>query len=141
VKYVLDTDQISIVERKQQPEYATIQLHAGQHSPADVVACIVSFHEQVLGAHTYIARARTRAELVRGYKLLAEVFDTFTGPLLPFDGRAAAVLDGLAVNKIRIKVMDLRIAAIVLSVGATLVTRNARDFSQVPGLLIEDWTK
>jgi tRNA(fMet)-specific endonuclease VapC len=35
---------------------------------------------------------------------------------------------------------DLRIAVIALSVGGTVITRNQKDFSQVPGIKIENWT-
>jgi len=36
--------------------------------------------------------------------------------------------------------MDLKIAAIVLANGATLLTRNLADFSGIRGLAVEDWT-
>jgi len=35
--------------------------------------------------------------------------------------------------------MDLKIASIALANDATLLTGNSNDFSNVPGLRIEDW--
>ena len=60
--------------------------------------------------------------------------------VLAFDVAAATVFDGLLARRVRIGTMDLRLASIALSQGLILVTRNASDFRQVPGLVIEDWT-
>jgi tRNA(fMet)-specific endonuclease VapC len=88
-----------------------------------------------------ISRARTPADVIRGYTLLLEILQGFrAAPVLPFDAAAAAVFDGLRAQRVRIATIDLRIAAIALSRGLTLLTRNARDFGRVPGLLTEDWT-
>ncbi|MEO5802504.1 MAG: type II toxin-antitoxin system VapC family toxin, partial [Verrucomicrobiota bacterium] len=40
---------------------------------------------------------------------------------------------------VRIGSMDLKIACIALAHDATLLTRNVNDFSQVPGLRVENW--
>jgi tRNA(fMet)-specific endonuclease VapC len=37
--------------------------------------------------------------------------------------------------------MDLKIAAIVLSRDATLLSANLADFRQVPRLRVQDWTR
>ena len=107
----------------------------------DLAFSIISFHEQVLGCQTYLARARNAADVVRGYRMLERVLDAFaTAQVLPFDVTAAGKLDTLLVQRTRVGTMDLRIAAISLRHNLVLLTRNSRDFSRVPGLVIQDWT-
>jgi tRNA(fMet)-specific endonuclease VapC len=102
---------------------------------------VVSFHEQVLGCHSYVARARHSADLVRGYGMLGRLLSDYAAvSVLPFDAAAAARFDGLVAQRVRVGTMDLRIAAIALAHGLILLTRNTRDFCQVPGLVTEDWT-
>jgi tRNA(fMet)-specific endonuclease VapC len=141
VKYLLDTDHISFLQKRRGPEYAALIARTALHSPADFAFAIVSFHEQVLGGHALLNRASTAAHLIRGYAFLLEILQSYiTTPVLPFDAAAAGVFDGLQAQKIRVATMDLRIAAIALSQGLTLLTRNTRDFGRVPGLITEDWT-
>ena len=67
-----------------------------QHPPADLAFSIISFHEQVLGCHTYITRARTSSDAARGYGMLAQVLQDFAAArVLPFDAAVATVFDGL----------------------------------------------
>ena len=60
--------------------------------------------------------------------------------ILKFDRDAGTIYKEFFRQRIRIGTQDLRIAAIVLANNAILVTRNHRDFSQVPDLVQEDWT-
>jgi tRNA(fMet)-specific endonuclease VapC len=53
--------------------------------------------------------------------------------LLDFDQAAIEELKRLQKQRIRIGTMDLKIAAIALAQNATLLSRNLKDFSQVPG--------
>jgi tRNA(fMet)-specific endonuclease VapC len=63
--------------------------------------------------------------------------------IVPFDAEAAAVFGRVRAELERIgrpaPVADLRIAAIALTRGMTVVTGNVRHFSNVPGLVVEDW--
>jgi tRNA(fMet)-specific endonuclease VapC len=67
--------------------------------------------------------------------------DFSSGPVLHFDSAAAATFANLTASRVRIATMDLRIAAIALTRGLILVTRNQVDFEKVPRLQIEDWTR
>jgi tRNA(fMet)-specific endonuclease VapC len=141
VKYLLDTDHISILQRRSGAEYAILSSRMAQQAPAGFGVSIVSFHEQMLGAQTYISRARTSSGVIRSYSLLGEILRAFSAaPVLAFDAPAAAVFDALQARKIRVGTMDLRIAATALSLNLVLLTRNVSDFSRVPGLVTFDWT-
>ncbi|PZN94026.1 MAG: VapC toxin family PIN domain ribonuclease [Alphaproteobacteria bacterium] len=58
-------------------------------------------------------------------------------PALPFDDAAARAYGTLPFKRAK---FDRLIAAHSLALGVTLVTANPRDFSDVPGLQVEDWT-
>lgn len=112
-----------------------------QNPTTDFALSIVSFHEQVIGAHSFINRARTSNELTRGYNLLMETLQGFSlAPVLPFDAEASRIFEELRLQKVHVATMDLRIAAIALSRNLVLLTRNMGDFRNVPGLVLEDWT-
>lgn len=139
--HLLDTDHVTILQHGGGPDHAVLVARLSEHSPEDVGVCVISLHEQTLGAHTRISQARTPAEVVLGYRLVYRIIDHFRRfPLVPFDAAASGAFDALKAAKIRVGTMDLRIAATALSRNLVLVTRNARDFGQVPGLRVEDWT-
>jgi tRNA(fMet)-specific endonuclease VapC len=141
VKFLMDTDHLSILQKQAGLEYVNLSNRLAQQAPNDVVLSVVSYHEQVLGCQTYLSRARSSADLIRGYDRLWRVHTNFTTmTVLPFDAVAAAVFDGLAAQRVRIGSMDLRLAAIAQSRGLTVLTRNLRDFGKVPGLHTADWT-
>ena len=60
--------------------------------------------------------------------------------VLDYGDAASRRFVALKKQKIRVGTMDLRIAAITMIHGMTLLTRNTVDFERVPGLRIEDWT-
>lgn len=141
MKYLLDTDHISFLQRRSSLEFSRLTFRMAQHPSSDFALSVISFHEQVIGAHSFINRAQTNTDMARGYALLLETLNGFANaPVLPFDSRAIAIFDELRRQKVRVATMDLRIASIAMSNNLVLLTRNAGDFSKVSGLMIEDWT-
>jgi tRNA(fMet)-specific endonuclease VapC len=140
--YVLDTDHLIIVQRCSEPEWSALRDRMQQHDRGDFYLTVVSVHEQMLGANTYITRARSRTEMVRGYQMIeTAMIDYQRFKVLAFDEPAAIRFEELRSQGIRIGTMDLRIASVALSHDFTVLTRNTMDFGKVPGLRVEDWTK
>jgi tRNA(fMet)-specific endonuclease VapC len=137
---VPDTDHLSVLERSDQPGAVTLRARLAQLPPSEVVTTIISYEEQMRGWMAYLARTRSVAQQVEAYRRLLQHLDNYRRiPVLPFDEAAAVAFQQLRRARLRIGTMDLKIAAIVMSRNATLLSRNLADFRQLAGLQVEDW--
>jgi tRNA(fMet)-specific endonuclease VapC len=137
VTYLLDTDHVSLNQRGH-PLVSTRVQDAG---PTQLRISVITVEEQLRGWLALIRNATTPEARVRAYTRLRMAVEYFASvSLLDFTREADALVTELRRQGIRVGTQDLRIAAIALANGATLVTRNARDFHQVPGLVIADWS-
>lgn len=140
--YVLDTDHLSVLLSGSQPACDRLLARLDTLPPDDIAATIVSYQEQVQGWLAYLNRAKADAHILRAYHeldLLRRWYQRTN--VLEFTGSAQKQFSILSPQCRRVGTMDLRIASIALVTGATLLSRNLRDFRQVPGLVVEDWTK
>jgi tRNA(fMet)-specific endonuclease VapC len=77
---------------------------------------------------------------IQVYRRLQDRIDFFAAwTVLPWNTNAADAFMRLRLEGVRMGSMDLKIACIVLAHDATLLTRNTKDFAQVPGLAFENW--
>jgi tRNA(fMet)-specific endonuclease VapC len=137
--FLLDTEHLVILQRQSEPGYARLRSAMSKHEAADFFLPIISFHEQVMGANSFISQARSKEALVRGYQMMEPCLIDFNRiQVLPFDEPAAVQFDSLR-PQVRVGTMDLRIAAIAISHSLTVLTRNTVDFAKVPSLVVEDW--
>jgi tRNA(fMet)-specific endonuclease VapC len=135
--YVLDTDHVTLFQRA----HPLVVQHIAAVETEALAVTVVTAEEQLRGWLGAIRRASSAPRLVWAYAGLHAAMDYFSGVcVLDFDQTAHTCYEELRRQKIRVGTQDLRIAAIVLSVDGILVTRNQRDFAQVPGLMLQDWT-
>jgi tRNA(fMet)-specific endonuclease VapC len=138
---VLDTDHLSCLEWGS-TESSVLRERLGESVDQNVVVSIISYEEQVRGWMALLAKFHDVHEQVHAYARLRRFVELQCSvPLLNFSEAAAQQFQALRQMKIRIGTMDLKIAASCLCENALLLTRNAKDFSQVPGLRFADWTR
>jgi tRNA(fMet)-specific endonuclease VapC len=135
---VIDTDHLSILCASG-PAAERLRGRLAASADHDFAITIISIEEQMRGWLADIKRKRKGAELIRPYERLQRLVAFWSfWRLLPFEAQAAARFDVLR-SQLRIGSQDLKIAAIAMAAGATLLTANSRDFGRIPGLKFEDW--
>jgi tRNA(fMet)-specific endonuclease VapC len=107
------------------------------HSKSTIGLSIITLCELQYGIEHQAARQphlRARHE-----HLLSEMVAPFD--VIPLDHRVLETYGKvrLALAKSPIGGLDTFIAAQALSLGATLVTSNRKEFQRVPGLVVENW--
>lgn len=139
--YVLDTDHLSLFERRH-PAVSKRILNTRRSSLDTLSTTVVSMEEQLKGRLAQISKAAAVTdELILSYERLKVTFRMFSSLNVLEYGIAADIrFREFRKAGIRIGTQDLRIASIALSSNGVLVTRNRRDFEKVPGLSFQDWS-
>lgn len=134
--HVLDTDTLSLFDQG----HAKVCQQVLARPVHDLALTVITAEESISGWYTLLRRAKARKQLEFAYVQLGETIQALSRwRILPFTEAAMDRYDQLKAMKLGVRAADLRIAAITLEHGGTLVTRNLRDFQRVPGLAVVDW--
>jgi tRNA(fMet)-specific endonuclease VapC len=136
---VFDTDIMTEIFRGT----AAIVERAKRIPPEEQGVPIVAVEEILRGRLNAVRQAeagRIRISITRAYDLLRESLSDFRRLIvLPYTDQAELLFREWREQRIRVATHDLRIAALCVDHGAKLVSRNRRDFDQIPGLTVEYW--
>ena len=104
---------------------------------------IIVVEEIIRGRLNAIRQAEAgkgRVPIEQAYMLFEEtVSDVHELKVLSFTRQAEELLKEWRQEKVRGSTHDLRIAASCVVTSTTLITRNRRDFQNIPGLSVEFW--
>lgn len=134
LEFLLDSNIISEMTRRQ-PHPGVVQNYEAHYAQLALPA--PGWHEVQYGCLRLPPGQRRDALL----SYLNQVMGVH--PKLPYDATAALVhaqlrADGASRGRV-LPLFDAQIAAIAITQGLTLVTRNTRDFQGLPGLRMVNW--
>lgn len=123
MKYMFDTNAVIVALDGDDPVF---RARMAEVEEGDIVMSSVVLAEVALGT-------------AQGRPPVAKVLDIFLEevPVLAFDESAARVYAQIPFKRAS---YDRLIAAHALSLGLAVVTANTKDFADVPGLMVENWT-
>ena len=139
---ILDTDCVSLLQRENILLGSRLQENLDRFPTEEIFTTIITFEEQMRGWLSFVAKSKTLEQQIYAYDKLHSFLNNFRQSLvLDFDENAAEIYKNLKSQKVRIGSMDLKIASIAISRKAILVSRNLKDFEEVPNLVVNDWTR
>ena len=136
--YILDTTTLTHIQEAH-PRVLE-RLEAAVNARASIGTSTVNVEEVIGGWFSKLRQAKTPVQEASAARALALAVRslgrlTIHHTTVP----ALARFDGLVRLKLNVGKSDLKIAAVALEVGATVVTDNVRDFGRVPHLTTENW--
>ncbi len=135
--YVLDTTTVTHLQRAHPRLLARLATVA--ETSQVVGTTTVPVEESIGGWIARLRRARDRAEEAFAAAALADAVTILSRlQVFPTTEPALVRFDRLVRMKLNVGRSDLKIAAVALEVGATVVTDNLRDFGRVPHLAVEN---
>ena len=103
--WILDTDHLSILQRRSQPDYDRLQTRLQQQPLQEISTTIVSFQEQVRGWLSYLNQARDSAGIIRAYAEMHELLGYYCrASVLPFHRDAQDRFADLRHQRIRVAI-------------------------------------
>ncbi len=123
MKFMLDANSIIYLLSGSFPKLVS---RVADNESGAIVISAVAYAEVALGSHN-----GKPPEL----RLLRELIGEM--PVVPFDEAAGLFYAKLPFKRAN---FDRLIAAHALSLGLTVITRNTKDYADVPGLMVENWT-
>lgn len=138
---VLDTNVVSELMRPA-PDPGVVSWVAGPELAKRGALWLTAVSEAELRLGVALMPVGARASAV-GAAVAAMLAEDFAGRILPFDGAAARAYAAICVGRRAggrpIAAFDAMIAAIALAHGATVATRNLRDFEGCGVDLVNPW--
>jgi tRNA(fMet)-specific endonuclease VapC len=136
--YFLDTDTLTLAHAG----HPRVSDRLRYVDPSEIAITVITRIEILQGRFAAVFKASDGDQLLRTQELLRRSDQRLRAlEIVEVDTAAAAEFDRLLQSKKLKKIGrgDLLIASIALAHRATLVTRNLRDFRQVPRLHAENW--
>lgn len=135
---LLDTNVLSELMRAKPDQQVVAWVDA---QPAGELAICAITVAEILYGIARLPEGKRKQSLLSMAKAMFE--EDFAGSILPFDTQAAEHYAGLAADAERrgrsVDMADLQIAAIGLSYGARIATRNTRHFEELGVSLFNPW--